>query len=120
AASEARFAMLMRADPAAAERLLALAQADADGRWRPYTQLARPERPRTGTPRRPAPPRGRGRSGGGAPLALRGGAHPRGPRRARCARGRDRDLRRSARLPARARLLRSRTGRLSRARGRGP
>jgi pyruvate-ferredoxin/flavodoxin oxidoreductase len=44
AASEARFAMLMRSDPAAAERLLGLAQSDANERWRHYTQLAGLER----------------------------------------------------------------------------
>jgi pyruvate-ferredoxin/flavodoxin oxidoreductase len=41
---EARFAMLMRGDPERAERLLALAQADADERWRYYSQLAGLER----------------------------------------------------------------------------
>jgi len=44
AALEARFAMLMRSEPEAAERLLALAQADADERWRYYSQLAGLER----------------------------------------------------------------------------
>jgi pyruvate-ferredoxin/flavodoxin oxidoreductase len=44
AAGEARFAMGMRADPERAERLLALAQADADERWRHYAQLAGLER----------------------------------------------------------------------------
>jgi pyruvate-ferredoxin/flavodoxin oxidoreductase len=44
AAAEARFAMLMRSEPEAAERLLALAQADADERWRYYSQLAGLER----------------------------------------------------------------------------
>jgi len=43
-AAEGRFAMLMRSEPEAAERLLALAQADADERWRYYTQLAGLER----------------------------------------------------------------------------
>jgi pyruvate-ferredoxin/flavodoxin oxidoreductase len=43
-ASEGRFAMLMRSDPEAAQRLQALAQADADERWRLYEQLARIER----------------------------------------------------------------------------
>ena len=64
AAGEARFAMLMRSEPEAAERLLALAQADADERWRYYTQLAGLERsvtalPGAGTPPGPlAPPTG--------------------------------------------------------------
>jgi len=44
AANEARFAMGLRADPERAERLLALAQADADERWRHYSQLAGLER----------------------------------------------------------------------------
>jgi pyruvate-ferredoxin/flavodoxin oxidoreductase len=56
ASGEARFAMLMRADPAGAERLLALAQADADERWRYYTQLAGLERTLTDPPA--APPLG--------------------------------------------------------------
>jgi len=42
--AEARFAMLERSDPARAHRLLALAQADADERWRFYSQLAQLER----------------------------------------------------------------------------
>jgi len=40
AASEARFAILSRTNPARAEHLLALAQADIDERWRYYEQLA--------------------------------------------------------------------------------
>jgi pyruvate-ferredoxin/flavodoxin oxidoreductase len=44
ALSEARFAMLERSDPEGARRLLALAQADADERWRLYEQLAGVER----------------------------------------------------------------------------
>jgi pyruvate-ferredoxin/flavodoxin oxidoreductase len=44
AASEARFAILGRTDPARAEHLLALAQADIDERWRYYEQLAAMER----------------------------------------------------------------------------
>jgi pyruvate-ferredoxin/flavodoxin oxidoreductase len=44
AASEARFAILSRTDPARAEHLLALAQADIDERWRYYQQLAAIER----------------------------------------------------------------------------
>jgi pyruvate-ferredoxin/flavodoxin oxidoreductase len=44
AESEGRFAMLERADPERARRLLALAQADADERWRLYQQLAGVER----------------------------------------------------------------------------
>jgi pyruvate-ferredoxin/flavodoxin oxidoreductase len=65
AAAEGRFAMLMRSEPAAAERLLALAQADADERWRYYTQLAGLERSVTGLPAKgaasppPPPPPGR-------------------------------------------------------------
>jgi len=42
--SEARFAMLRRSDPERAEHLAALAQADADERWRFYEQLAGVER----------------------------------------------------------------------------
>jgi pyruvate-ferredoxin/flavodoxin oxidoreductase len=42
--SEARFAMLQRASPERARRLMALAQADADERWRFYSQLAGVER----------------------------------------------------------------------------
>jgi pyruvate-ferredoxin/flavodoxin oxidoreductase len=49
-AAEGRFAMLMRSDPEAGERLLALAQADADERWRHYTQLAGVERSVTAPP----------------------------------------------------------------------
>jgi pyruvate-ferredoxin/flavodoxin oxidoreductase len=44
AEQEARFAMALRADPGRAEALLALAQADADERWRHYEQLAGIER----------------------------------------------------------------------------
>jgi pyruvate-ferredoxin/flavodoxin oxidoreductase len=43
-ASEARFAMLQRSHPARAARLAGLAQADADERWRHYTELAGIER----------------------------------------------------------------------------
>jgi pyruvate-ferredoxin/flavodoxin oxidoreductase len=43
-AGEARFAMLQRSDPEQAARLQALAQADADERWRWYAQLAGVER----------------------------------------------------------------------------
>jgi pyruvate-ferredoxin/flavodoxin oxidoreductase len=42
--SEARFAMLERSDPERARHLAALAQADADERWRFYSQLAGLER----------------------------------------------------------------------------
>ncbi|MBK9178237.1 MAG: pyruvate:ferredoxin (flavodoxin) oxidoreductase [Acidimicrobiales bacterium] len=42
--AEARFAMLARSDPLRAERLLQLAQADVDERWRYYEQLAGMER----------------------------------------------------------------------------
>jgi pyruvate-ferredoxin/flavodoxin oxidoreductase len=42
--SEARFAMLERVDPKRAEYLSALAQADADERWRLYEQMAQMER----------------------------------------------------------------------------
>jgi len=38
--AEARFAMLARTDPARAEQLFTLAQADVDERWRYYEQLA--------------------------------------------------------------------------------
>jgi pyruvate-ferredoxin/flavodoxin oxidoreductase len=41
---EARFAILERIDPDRAHHLLALAQADADERWRHYEQLTRMER----------------------------------------------------------------------------
>jgi pyruvate-ferredoxin/flavodoxin oxidoreductase len=44
AETEARFAMLLHSDPKRADELLALAQADADERWRHYTQLAGLER----------------------------------------------------------------------------
>ena len=42
--SEARFSMLERANPARAEELATLAQADVDERWRYYAQLAAVER----------------------------------------------------------------------------
>jgi len=42
--SEARFAMLRRANPSRAEELAQLAQADADVRWHYYSQLAGVER----------------------------------------------------------------------------
>ena len=42
--NETRFAMLARANPARAEQLAALAQADADVRWHYYSQLAGIER----------------------------------------------------------------------------
>ncbi len=42
--TEVRFAVLSRTDPARAERLLGLAQADIDERWRYYQQLAAIER----------------------------------------------------------------------------
>ena len=64
-ASEARFAMLMRSDPEAAERLIALAQADANERWRHYTQLAGLERTVSELPARPP-------AGPLPPRALRG------------------------------------------------
>ncbi|HEY5153989.1 MAG TPA: pyruvate:ferredoxin (flavodoxin) oxidoreductase [Acidimicrobiales bacterium] len=44
AATEGRFAMLDRSDPATAEHLHTLAQADVDERWRLYEQLAGVER----------------------------------------------------------------------------
>jgi pyruvate-ferredoxin/flavodoxin oxidoreductase len=44
ALQEARFAMLERTDPGRSAQLLALAQSDADERWRFYEQLARVER----------------------------------------------------------------------------
>ncbi|MEX2621016.1 MAG: pyruvate:ferredoxin (flavodoxin) oxidoreductase [Egibacteraceae bacterium] len=44
ARSEGRFAMLARSDPERAARLLALAQADVDERWRYYEQLVGVER----------------------------------------------------------------------------
>ncbi len=44
ALAETRFAMLAHSDPARSGRLLALAQADADERWRYYEQLAGEER----------------------------------------------------------------------------
>ena len=42
--TEARYEMLHRADPARADALAALAQADVDERWRYYEQLAQVER----------------------------------------------------------------------------
>ena len=42
--SEARYAILSRTDPARAELLMELAQADIDERWRYYRQLAAIER----------------------------------------------------------------------------
>jgi pyruvate-ferredoxin/flavodoxin oxidoreductase len=42
--SEARFAVLERSNPERAQHLMALAQADANERWRFYEQLARVER----------------------------------------------------------------------------
>jgi pyruvate-ferredoxin/flavodoxin oxidoreductase len=54
-ASEARFAMLQRSDPARAARLAGLAQADADERWRHYSELAGIER---SVPSLEAPPPG--------------------------------------------------------------
>ncbi|MBT8228336.1 MAG: pyruvate:ferredoxin (flavodoxin) oxidoreductase [Dactylosporangium sp.] len=42
--AETRFSMLARVDPERAERLAALSQADADERWRYYSQLAGLER----------------------------------------------------------------------------
>ena len=56
AVSEARFAMLMRSDPTAAERLLALAESDANERWRYYTQLAGVERTVSDPPPGPLAP----------------------------------------------------------------
>jgi pyruvate-ferredoxin/flavodoxin oxidoreductase len=41
---EARYAMLARSDPARAEQLSTLAQADVDARWRLYEQLAEVDR----------------------------------------------------------------------------
>jgi len=55
AETEARFAMLLRSDPARADELLALAQADADERWRHYTQLAGLERSVIEAPAKPDP-----------------------------------------------------------------
>jgi pyruvate-ferredoxin/flavodoxin oxidoreductase len=55
AEQEARFAMLMRSDPEASDRLLALAQADANERWRFYEQLAGIERSVPMGPPAPAP-----------------------------------------------------------------
>ncbi|HSJ97799.1 MAG TPA: thiamine pyrophosphate-dependent enzyme, partial [Myxococcota bacterium] len=56
AEQEARFAMLLRSQPEQAERLLALAQADADERWRHYSQLAGVERSVPATPSSPPRP----------------------------------------------------------------
>ena len=42
--AENRYAMLKRANPGRAEELFALAQADADERWRYYSQLASVQR----------------------------------------------------------------------------
>ncbi|MBT8197195.1 MAG: pyruvate:ferredoxin (flavodoxin) oxidoreductase, partial [Acidimicrobiia bacterium] len=44
AASEARYAMLKRTDPAASQRLMIKAQEDIDDRWELYKQLADIER----------------------------------------------------------------------------
>ncbi len=44
AMSEARFAMLARANPAESARLIAQAQADIDERWRLYSQMVDVER----------------------------------------------------------------------------
>jgi pyruvate-ferredoxin/flavodoxin oxidoreductase len=66
AEQEARFAMLLRSAPAEAERLLALAQSDADERWRYYSQLAGIER----SVPRPGPPAG---GAAAAPAAARAG-----------------------------------------------
>jgi pyruvate-ferredoxin/flavodoxin oxidoreductase len=44
ALEEARWSMLARSDPERSEHLLALAQADAEERWRFYEQLAGVER----------------------------------------------------------------------------
>ena len=49
AAKEARFSMLAGANPAQADRLLDLAQADIEARWRYYEQLAGLERQAPGT-----------------------------------------------------------------------
>jgi hypothetical protein len=40
AASEARFAMLARTNPAAAEKLFEMAQRDIDDQWHYYEQLS--------------------------------------------------------------------------------
>ena len=53
--SEARFAMLRRANPERADELSALAQADVDERWRYYTQLAGVERSLAHLPDEPGP-----------------------------------------------------------------
>ena len=55
AETEARFAMLLRSDPKRADELLALAQSDADERWRHYSQLAGVERSVVGAPARTEP-----------------------------------------------------------------
>ena len=47
AETEARFAMLLRSDPATAERLFAEAQADIDNRWHLYEQMVEVERTAT-------------------------------------------------------------------------
>ncbi|HYO20006.1 MAG TPA: pyruvate:ferredoxin (flavodoxin) oxidoreductase, partial [Dermatophilaceae bacterium] len=44
ALAETRFSMLARSDSERSEHLLALAQSDADERWRPYSQMAGMER----------------------------------------------------------------------------
>ena len=66
-ANEARFAMLARTDPAEARRLQSLAQADADERWRLYSQLAQVER---------TLPQERGRDGAGGMADLPAPAAP--------------------------------------------
>ena len=47
---EARYSMLKRANPERAAELFALAQADADERWRYYSQLAGVQRVLPGDP----------------------------------------------------------------------
>jgi pyruvate-ferredoxin/flavodoxin oxidoreductase len=56
--SEARFAMLARSNPARARELAALAQADADERWRFYEQLSGLERTVPGAGRADPPREG--------------------------------------------------------------
>jgi pyruvate-ferredoxin/flavodoxin oxidoreductase len=55
-ASEGRFAMLERSDPARADALATEAQSDADGRWAFYSQLATPQAASPSDAPKPADP----------------------------------------------------------------
>ena len=72
-ATETRFAVLERTHPERAAELAALAQADADERWRYYEQLAGIERTVPACPSTRPGDRARGRERCGLPLRRRGG-----------------------------------------------